>query len=185
MSSFASALISSMTRCEVGALPGRAVVQLARIRPRVGDVARRGSSPAAAGFTTITCGNETRWLTGHEVLFGVVRQLREQEGIDRHRARRAEEQRRCRPASRAPRPRCRCCRRRRLRFSTFTARPRFCDMLCATWRATTSTADPAANGLISVTGRDGQSCCAAACGATAERERAGEQLPTDLPYLDG
>src|SRR5262245_61167260 len=47
-----------------------------------------------------------------------------------------------------------------VRFSTTTCLPRFCDMPAATWRATTSTAEPAANGLVSLTGRDGHSCAA-------------------------
>ena len=39
-------------------------------------------------------------------------------------------------------------------------------MRCATTRATTSTAEPAANGLIRVTGRVGQSVAVCACTLT-------------------
>src|SRR3954468_343121 len=45
-------------------------------------------------------------------------------------------------------------------FSTSTERPRLALMRCATRRATTSTAEAAANGFTRVTGREGQSCCA-------------------------
>jgi hypothetical protein len=56
-----------------------------------------------------------------------------------------------------------------VRFSTRKERPVFCVMRCATRRATTSTAEAAANGLIITTGLDGQSCCAS---ATVEKSAA-------------